>query len=865
MSSADASWLQRALRAWVQAMAARPRMALLGLTLLAAAGVWHAATYLTIDTEASNMLDANLRYRQNMQEYLSTFDQAKGSVALLVRARTAEAADTASLKLVTALQARQDLFDRVFAPTVNPYLRRHGLLFLSIDELDDVSRRLSEATPFLERMAADPSLKGLFRPLAGALEGGFETEVLTGLMRQLADSAETTLQGQPLPLSWAEVFRPNEAEVPIQRVITVVPAQDFRSLNPAKAAVAEIQRLWDSLQPSLGEPAQLAITGDVVLRSEELASVSAGIGLSTLLSLLLVAAILSFGLRAWQLVSAALLSLFLGLFLTLGFASVSVGELNLVSIAFAVLFIGLGIDFAIHLALSYQEARREGQDHGGALTGAVHEIGLALSLCAPTTALTFYAFVPTPFVGMAQLGVISGTGVFIAFVTAITVIPAWLSLFPPPVRRKRPTPPQRLGKFRRLSPPVAVLGLLAGFVAVPWLDEVRFDADPMNLRDPMSPSVQAFQLLFDDERTQPYTLEYVASDLGAAQRLAEAFKQLPEVGRTVTLASYVPTNQDIKLAELDFLAGQLAFVFQAEPDPTVDPAQKRAAVRRFLDALDARMGAGGDAAFRVQAERLAERLTALLAKDRLDAFETAVFTYWPDQLDSLQRQLSVGAVSLEDVPDSLRRLYLAPDGRARVQIYPAVAVQQDRARARFVEAVAARERDVTGPAVAVLSAGRYVSQSMVQATALAAVMAFALLWLALKRIGTVMLILVPLALAAVLTLALSVWIGMPFNFANVIVLPLLIGLGVDSGIHFVLRAQAGGDPFAAVNTSTPKAVLMSALTTMGSFGTLMLNEHRGTASMGVLLTIAIGFTLICTLVVLPGLWSLLNQRRRRPR
>ena len=325
----------------------------------------------------------------------------------------------------------------------------------------------------------------------------------------------------------------------------------------------------------------------------------------------------------------------------------------------------------------------------------------------------------------------------------------------------------------------------------------------------------------------------------------------------------MPKNQDEKLPELDFLAGELAFVFLAEPDPTQDIAEKRKAIDEFLAVLDTLPADSFDAAFRTQADRLKPVLPKLSTDAQLLVFEESLFVHLPTLLGQLSGQVSVGEVGQADIPAGIRDRFLAEGGQARVQIFPTEDLREDQARARFVQSLTLVEEDVTGSALTVLTAGYYVSESMLQATLTAAIGAALLIWLALRRVSTTLLVLLPLFLAAILTLAASVLLGMPFNFANVIVLPLLIGLGVDSGIHFVLRARSGEDPFQVINTSTPRAVLLSALTTIGSFGTLALNAHRGTASMGALLTIAITLTLICTLVVLPGLWAIEESWRNR--
>ena len=212
-------------------------------------------------------------------------------------------------------------------------------------------------------------------------------------------------------------------------------------------------------------------------------------------------------------------------------------------------------------------------------------------------------------------------------------------------------------------------------------------------------------------------------------------------------------------------------------------------------------------------------------------------------------------MEIETLPAALRSRYLSDDGQWRVDILPEADVREFSALKSFVDDVAATIPDLTGGAYQSIKAGETISSAMLQATGIAFAIVAAMLIFFIRRLRLVALVLFPLALAAVLTAATGVLLDIPFNYANVIVLPLLIGIGVDSGIHLVLRHDQVAAGEGVYGTSTPRAVLFSALTTVASFGSLTLSPHRGTASMGELLSIAIAFTLICTLVVLPAAFN----------
>jgi hypothetical protein len=241
------------------------------------------------------------------------------------------------------------------------------------------------------------------------------------------------------------------------------------------------------------------------------------------------------------------------------------------------------------------------------------------------------------------------------------------------------------------------------------------------------------------------------------------------------------------------------------------------------------------------------------APERLDALESSLIGSLPEQLRILDAALGAGPVTLQNLPDAVASQMLTRDGRARIEIFPSLDLGDHRALAEFVDSVRVVAPGVAGSAAEMVESGRTVVRALQQAL-LSALVAVTLVMLVLwRRITDTALVLIPLALASSLTVGAAVLLDIPFNFADVIVLPLLLGIGVDSGIHLVHRARAIGDAPNLLGTSTARAVGYSALTTIASFGTMGFASHLGLATLGQLLTLGVALTLLCNLVVLPAL------------
>jgi len=869
---AAGAWLGRATVWWVERTTrAAPWVVI--LVLLGTGGTFlYTARHLGMNTDTEAMLSPELPFRRTYDQYRHLFPQYVDTLVVVVDGDTPELARDASGRLAARLRQESEGFKSVYEPGSDPFFARNGLLFLELDRLQELADHIAAAQPFLARLGQGEGLPGLTAMLSMALDGeGDGAEPDLALVLDRVDRAVVAdLAGRFYQLSWQEVMEGGPATtLERRRFILAQPRLDFSNLLAAGEAMATVRRLARELKLVPEHGVRVRMTGDIALSHEELETVSRGAGVAAAASLALVAVVLFVGLKSVRFVMATLVALVVGLTLTAGFAAVAIGRLNLISVAFGVLYIGLGVDYAIHLCLRYREVACTGVPAHQALVAATRAVSGALLLCTVSTAIGFYSFVPTAYAGVSELGWISGTGMFISLFVTVTLLPALLQVtgLSPRVVAPQGAPswlattlielPVRHGRAVRRG------ALALGLGAVALLPLARFDYNPLHVRDPHAESVTTLADLLSDSDTAPWTATVLAPDEATARDLAARLAALAPVARAVTLADFVPDQQAEKLAiiaDLDLMLGPVAVPRDVRP---ASPEEEMAGLTTLLAALEryaaADHGAGGEAALRLRGDlaRFLERLrgrTPAAQRAQLDRLQQSLLGTLPASLHALRESLAAAPVARADLPAELVARWVGPGGVQRVEVVPKEDLGNDAALRRFVTAVRRVAPAATDAPILNLESGDAVVRSFRQACGWALVAITLVLGFLLRSVRDTVLVLVPLLLAGALTGATMVALGIPFNYANVIALPLLLGIGVDNGIHIVHRARhPATDDGNPLRSSAARAALLSAITTICSFGSLSLSPHRGTASLGQVLTLGILFTLFATLVVLPAL------------
>ena len=836
-----------ARRAWLVALAA---------LLLGLAGLWVIHARLGVTTDTNGLFSKSLPWKQRQAELQAAFPQGEDLLVVVIDAAIPEQADSTAAALADALRRDNRHFSLVRRPDASPYLQRNALLFLDPDPLQDLLDKTIDAQPFLGYLAADPSLSGLARALSLIAEGARRGQVnLAPFEPALQAFHKTLAAADPTPLSWQNLMAGPVASLAGRyRFVLAKPRPDYGALQPGAAATQAIRDAAAKLEFVRSGAARVRITGSVALDDDEFATVAQGAAGGLIGSLLLVTLWLFIAVRSWRLIAPIVLTLLLGLDLTAAFAGLAVGTLNLVSVAFAVLFIGLAVDFAIQFTVRFREVSLETPPPVAALHETARRSGGQILVAALATAAGFLAFTPTSFAGVAQLGLIAGVGMLLAFICTLAVLPALIVLF-------RPAPeaaevgfawarPIDAALVRHRRPLLAAAGLLAviGVALLPWL---RFDSDPLHTKNQDTESVQTLNDLIADPVTSPYSIEILQPSLTAAEALAPKLRALPTVDGVLSLNSLIPDDQARKRQSVADAADILTTTLNVPPAPHPDPAALRAALRKAVPALAA--AAASPAGHPLSAVAADLQRLERAPDQQLTAVDAALTRFLPQQLKQLLTALQAGApLTTADIPPDLARDWVTPEGRAKLQVMPKPALARNSAGLhRFVAEVAAIVPGAGGAAVTIVRS----AETIVAAFRIAAIAALAaitiILAVALRRLLDTALVLAPLLLSALLTVIVAVALPLPLNFANIIALPLLLGVGVSFNVYFVMNWRAGRTTLLA--SATARAILFSALTTSTAFGSLALSRHPGTASMGDLLLISLACTLLATFIFVPAL------------
>ena len=843
---------------------------------LAAAGLslGYAVNGLTLDTDPMNLLDPDLPFREVSRDFDAAFPQLDGLIVVVVDQGSPEGRRDAVHELARLLERQSSLISSVYQPQQDDFFDHSGLLYFDVDELWRLDERLTKWEPFLGTLVHDPSLRGLFSMLTQALEADPTPEQraqLATVFDGLTEAIDAQRLGRPHVSFWQQTMLEDVTDKgdPLHGFLLVKPRLDYSSLEAAVGPIEFLRQRRGAVEDRFG--VRIRLTGPIPIEAEERETIAQGAGVTAGLSLGLVAVVLIVGLRSLRLVATMVATLVVGLSWTAGFVAAAIGSLNLITASAPVLFIGLGVDFGIQLGMRYREEFARIGDHEAALRRATAGVDGALTLAAVAAALSFFSFLPTSYRGFAELGLIAGVGMFMALVANATFFPALLTLFP----LTRAVVPARnvKGDATALTVPIlryrrVILGVLVPVMigAIVVLPTFQFDFNPLHLRDPSSESVSTFQELLSDPDTSPYVVQVLADGLPEAEALANRLESVPEVDRVVTLGSFVPSEQEAKLAIIDELALVLHPILTPQ-DPVAAPraAEEVRALTDFRTTLAVYEGKYGPGHFNENLKTLRDSIETLFADSReptdvVHDLRTRLIGDFPTWLERLRALMSADAISLETLPDSLRHHYLSQDGRTRVEIFPAQNVNDNQALRRFVDRVQEMVPSASGSPVGILEGGRAIVTACVQATLLAIAASAALLFVVLRRYREVLFVLLPLVLTMILTVAACLALGVPLNLANVIAVPLVLGLGIAFGIYLVLRIRERGSLVDVIRSSTSQAVLFSALTSMASFGALSFSRHPGMASLGLLLVVALTLALVCALVVLPALMAELEQR-----
>lgn len=907
----------RGLRALGTIVTAAPVFVLVLCLASAGASVWYTQQNLKLKTDRSDLIDPGREYHQRWLSYTAAFGNTPDMI-VVVEGDTPAEIETAIDELGPRLESESDHFTSVLYRVDKSQLISKGLQYLSPDQLAMVRERLSEFGPLLNGRWDLLSVRGLFqryRLALSRLEGVPENiakpaldELLpqiaafsTSFQRFIENKGDTSAYDSPfnhLLTVAPELLAANTRAVHYQLneqgtmgFLNVRPVVPQNSTAGARVAIERLRAIMAELAPRHSR-VRFGLTGIPVLESDEIAQSETDMKRASLLSFGLVLGLLVVGFAGFRLPILSILTLLVAMAWSFGFTTLVIGHLNILSISFAAMLIGLGIDFAIVFVAHYRDFRAKNLAPAVACAETMAHVGPGTLTASLTTAVAFLSAVFTDFTGVAELGIIACGGIVLCCLASFVVLPAALTLFD-----RGPYVPQRninvfeLGWLRagigRLCVPVCLLSGLGIVACVLPAAGVKYDYNLLNLQAQNLESVRVQEQIFKSSDASVLYAVSLANSRKDALALKARFEELPTVSRVVEMASWLPGHPAEKTTLIvQSIAARLEGLPESIPvaaanedgSSSIDPQSVGSKAEELEEALGKQDShAASESRMALEAALTAlEKYSAEHQIELLGTYQHALANDLLLRLKALQQAASsTDPVSPRDFPDALSSRYFSPgngnskEQRWLLQVFPKSQVWDMEPLKQFVTELRQVDPEVTGTPVQTYEATREIVQSykLIGLYALFAVMAFALVDMGLfvdpaRAVVLGLMAMAPPLLGALVMFGILGLTNVSLNPANLIVLPLVIGIGVDGGVHIMhdfCRQKSGRYKPSA---STFSAILLNGTTTVAGFGSMMIADHRGIRSLGYVLSVGVGACLLVACIFVPAALGWLTLRRQ---
>lgn len=804
-----------------------------------------------INTNTEEMLSKELTWRKYHAEYKSAFPNNIDNLVLIVESAKSSNVSVTTRELMSKLK-KTEKFESITSIQESDFMRKNGLLYLNIDELNSLAPKLIRAQPFMGILSENKDFLGIIELLENLKKYPAQKDSgnVDVLLEQVTESIEKTLVNVLSPINWDSIFGNSDTILTHNRIIFLKPRLDFGKLLPAEESIIAISKVVSKMQEESVDSFKVTLTGGPALAYDELKSVSNGTRVSGMLAAFLVLVVLFFAFRSIALIFAICANLVAGLVFTATFATLSVGTLNMISIAFAVLYIGLAVDFAIHICMMYVE-RCSKENQFQAIENAITSLGKSLIFCTITTSIGFFSFIPTDYRGVAELGLISGVGMILSLILSFTFLPALLSVLPKPDDRKKNAKNLIVRKIVVLNKVLMVMLFVIAIFGLTSIQKLKFDNDPINLNNKSAPSIQGLNKLKALDMDYSSSISVLTPNIEEAIDFAEEQKKNNSIKKVELITSFVPSNQDEKIKLIE----ELNFIFGGEIESQetrpVNVEEYSEGIFNFLNTFKAETKTEEKLIQKI--DRLINKINLLENNAQIEMFQLLnenIFYYFNDFTNTISDSLAAETISISTLPEDLRRLWISSDDQYRVEITPKNQIKSLNISS-FKNLIGEENYRFSGAPIINAEAGDSVTLAFAQAITTAILIIFLISYILTKRLRHVFALLTPLFIANLGVIFFINTFSFPINFANIIALPLLLGIGIDSSIHVFYRMKKQRDPISFYSSSTTKAVIFSALTTALSFGSLAISSHEGTATLGILLMLGLGLITISVLSFIP--------------
>jgi uncharacterized protein len=917
------SFLARRLNRLSLAIIRHPGWFFWSQMVLALASIVITIGFLKFDPDQGNLVSAKLKYQQNFLRLQKVFPQQGNDLTVIIQSDDPEKNRQFIERLAAKMIPETNLFSDVFYQQSLAALGTKALFFVPRDDLASIQDTLRNEMPFIEPFTQTSNLPAFFEEIntmfrTGSANTNAQTDamiqslpLLAGILNQATFDVETA--GKPPPPGIASLFGASDySDVYVtfdhNKVFTLTthpPVTESQSELPTlwtliKSAFSHdtaasgdvtgdaIDRLRQLIQETQNEVpgVNVGLTGEPVLDYDQMTQSQKDTTLASIVSLILCGIIFIYGYNETGRPIKAAFCLVIGLLYTLAFAALTVGHLNVLTITFVPMLIGLAIDFGVHIISRYEEELRHGKLKKSAVRKALVFTGKGVFTGALTMAGAFVAMIFTHFLGIQEMGIIAGGGLLLCLVPMMTLLPVLL------LRGRQNVIDRRMkedeARARIESTWLERPGLVLGFTALLCLlaagemyrGKVKFDYNLLQMQSPNLSSVVYEKLMFRSAGKSLLLGDIIATNLDEAITLENKITRLPTVADVDPppdmLENFIESNQ---VQKLPYIRGIKELVRPLDFKPPDTQPVDLGNLSSTLYSLSGYCGAAleqigtNDPALSGQLTILKTaigdfRKAMLSGSDeeqaensrKLTEFQQAFFNDIRDSFNSLQNQNISSPLRVSDIPPALRDQFVGQNGEFLIQIFPKNDVWQRPYQQTFVNDLRTIDRNATGTPVQLYEYESLLKNSYMQAAWYALIAICILVLLHFRSFLAVILALIPVVIGSLWLTGLMGEFNIAFNLANIMTLPLVIGIGVTNGIQILNRYAEEGTP-SVLSRSTGKAVLVSGLTAISGFGSLVLAQHRGIHSLGEVMAMGIALCMLAALTTLPALLNLLGRWR----
>ncbi|MDP7350748.1 MAG: MMPL family transporter [Nitrospinota bacterium] len=902
-----------------------PYFILIFSILLALLSIHYTIDNLKYLTNRNDLISPHAKYYQDYQKFREEFKNSDGLVVAIEGSNNERVKDFVE-DLAHFFHSNPDKFQDVFYKIDADFFKSKKLLFLSPNDLHALENKIKSNSSFIGSLIKNPGLESFFRQvnkeiskaMVGTLISDFfggneksdEKEIDNPLDLTLVESIleETVghLKAQnDFSSVWNNFLIKKKGEMDEEGYLTskekkfyyifVSPKEsqsDFaRAVGPIKITRNFIKKLEEKY------PGVIAgVTGPTALASDEMVTTSNDMVKASLISLAGVSLLFIISLKRFILPIIAVFVLVISLCWSLGFTTLTIGHLNILSVVFTTILIGLGIDFGIHFITRFQEEQKLGNNVTASITNSLIGTGKGIIAGAITTSFAFMATIFTDFKGIAELGFIAGTGIIICLIATIILLPAMIII---KVRLKNIHWIQKLSKKFAfdydlskkavhpffdllLKKPInlILLGFFITFLSIFFIRNIRFDYNILNLQASGLESVEYEMKILNTSDRSAWYGAIIVNSFDEVLSTKKDLESLPSVSVVSSIASIVPDQQGEKIN----IIKKVSRLFSKFPTPSKDsnPVDLNS-LSNILNKINFKMRNENKDSWKEerkpQAESikkirklisdfnyLAKRQEKTFVEESLNKYQTILFTGFNKKMKTFKESLNPEKIIISDIPDNLKKRFIGKTKKFLLQIFPKTNIYDREPMEKFILDIWSIDPNATGTAVTASESSRLMKEGYIKGGIYALIAILSFVWISFRDWRCAILSILPLALGTLWTLGLMGLFDLPFNLANLVILPLIIGIGVDNGIHIVHRYRVDvGSTVSPVYKSTGKAVIMSSLTTMIGFGSLMVASHRGIYSIGVLLTIGVGCCMIASLTILPAILKIAREKGWEPK